>query len=133
MVWAGPTDPWVGWGPVGGWLGGRLKAAGYPVWTWIDPSRKGSIESLAHRVGSRLARDVPQGPLMAVTHSLGGIILRHLSRQFECEASVLLAPPNGGARVARRAVGKSMLRWYLGPALQDLAQPRPFRTCRPPV
>ncbi len=58
-----------------------------------------------------------------VTHSLGGILLRHyLQQQLIPELSkiVMLSPPNHGSEVADELVGWLPYRWIMGPPGQQL-------------
>ena len=70
---------------------------------------------------------------MAVTHSLGGIVLRHLSDRFNWGPCVMLAPPNTGSRAAQWGVQYRLAHLLFGPVLEELAQadrwpPPPPRT-----
>lgn len=87
------------------------------------PSRRGSIASISEEVACRISEELPGRPLLAVTHSMGGIILRHLSDRFDWQGCVLVAPPNAGSRAARLAHRLPPVRWFLGPALAELGHP----------
>ncbi len=110
----------------------RLEAAGHPTWSCTYPSRREPIEGLAEYVARRVEAEV-EGPLMAVTHSLGGILVRHLAERLPWERVVMLAPPNTGSSVARALQDLKLFRWLFGPAGQEVgdgarwpAPPSPF-------
>lgn len=65
-----------------------------------------------------------------VTHSLGGIVVRHLlaleapwRRRLDVGGVVLIAPPNRGARLAALLKRNTAFRLLAGPAGQQLADP----------
>lgn len=107
----------------------RIEAEGYPTWHYTYPSRKRSIPELATEIGDRIAVDLDGRPLAAVTHSMGGIILRHLAERFDWTHSVMLAPPNRGSAVAEGLRDWWTFRRLYGPAGQQVADgsdwPRP--------
>ena len=98
-----------------------LEAEGYTTWSLTYPSRTRSIVDLADWVGDRIEEN-HAGPLRAVTHSLGGIIVRFLADRFEWKSTVMLAPPNQGSLIARRLRGTAPYKWYYGPAGLDVAE-----------
>lgn len=110
-----------------------LEADGYPTWARTYPSRRLSIDGLAALVGDWIERDLPDRELMAVTHSLGGILVRHIGARLPWRRIVMLAPPNGGSVVAERMAGVGLYRWVFGPAGQDVASgegwPQPPAPC----
>ena len=48
-----------------------LALAGYPTWSKSYPSRKAPITVLADEIAREVERDLPNTPLVAVTHSMG--------------------------------------------------------------
>lgn len=59
-----------------------------------------------------------------VTHSMGGIVLRHLGDRFPelvRERAVLLAPPNQGSEIIDWLEGFPVSRWALGPGGMSLS------------
>lgn len=84
----------------------------------------------------RILAEVGPGPIYGITHSLGGIIARHLADSLPWEALVMLAPPNSGSRLARAASRGPILDLFCGPAGRELssellpldwpAPPKPF-------
>jgi len=103
----------------------HLERAGFPTWARSYPSRRMPIAAVAELVASWIARDLPGRPLAAVTHSLGGIIVRHIGARVPFSRVVMLAPPNHGSRVSRALHEQSIFRWFYGPAGQEMAAPAP--------
>ena len=101
----------------------RLEAAGWDTWSTTYPSRRVSISECADEVARRIKERIPDRPLLGVTHSMGGIVLRHLTNRFDWKGAVLVAPPNRGSRSAAWAYQFAVLRRVFGPALGELAQP----------
>ena len=105
-------------------LGRALAAAGFPVWACDYPSRRRGIAEAAAGLADRLAAELPGRPLAAVTHSLGGIVIRHLGDpRLDWRRIVMLAPPNHGSQVAAAFAGNRLFRWFYGPAGGELADP----------
>lgn len=101
-------------------LGRALRAAGFETWSHTYPSRRHSITYLADALTEQLA--ALDRPLCAVTHSLGGVIVRHLhDPRLRWERIVMLAPPNQGSRLAAGLVRNPLFRWFYGPAGSELA------------
>ncbi len=98
-----------------------LESNGYPTWARTYPSRRLGVEALAAEVASWIRADLGDQPLLAVTHSLGGILLRHMADQLDWRGAVLLAPPNNGSRLARAFNDVPLFRWLYGPAGIDVA------------
>lgn len=96
-----------------------LESHGYPTWSCTWPSRQ-EVGAAAHEVAAWIARDLGDRPLVAVTHSLGGILVRHLPPEVRVQKVVMLAPPNRGSRVALELRGFGPFRWFYGPAGQQV-------------
>lgn len=107
-------------------MGRALRAAGFEVLAIDYPSRHRSIAELSRDVADRIAQAHPGRPLHAVTHSLGGIVFRHLhDPRLAWQRAVMLAPPNHGSRTAASYAGRRLFRWFYGPAGQELADADP--------
>ncbi len=103
-------------------LGRHLERAGFTTWSRTYPSRRLSIAASADHIADALARELPAGqPLAAVTHSLGGIVLRHVALRIPFQRVVMLAPPNQGSRLSRALRDRAVYRWFFGAAGQELA------------
>ncbi|MBI4578127.1 MAG: alpha/beta hydrolase [Planctomycetes bacterium] len=102
----------------------RLERAGYRTVAWTYPSLWWTIQDLGRDCRERLAvhdADPAVRTFHVVTHSLGGIILRHaltLGVPAKLGRVVMLAPPNRGSAWARRL--GPWLGW-LAPALRQLS------------
>lgn len=98
-----------------------LQAAGLLTWNCDYPSTRIPIEEAADHVARRLRSELVGRELFAVTHSLGGVILRHLGdRGLKWKRIVMLAPPNQGSRVAQMLRGLDLFQGLFGPAGQSL-------------
>jgi hypothetical protein len=103
-------------------LGRALEDAGFATWACDYPSRRAPIAEAAARVAEHIAAALPDRPLAAVTHSLGGVLLRHLADpRLDWQRVVMLAPPNQGSQVAGALAHTRWIRWFYGPAGQQLA------------
>ncbi len=97
-----------------------LDADGHPTWSCTYPSRELAVRDCAEYVRERLA-EVP-GPYVAVTHSMGAIVVRHLP-ELPWRGAVMLAPPSQGSRIAARLRHGRAFHWLYGPAGQDMGGP----------
>jgi hypothetical protein len=103
-------------------LADHLGAHGFDTWSHTYPSRRASIAEIARALADAIARDAPGRPLAAVTHSMGGVVARHLhDPRLAWQRIVMLAPPNQGSRLARELATRAMFRWFYGPAGRELA------------
>lgn len=103
-------------------LGGYLRRHGFETWSHTYPSRQHSIAYLASALTEQLVEIASERPLHAVTHSMGGIIVRHLTDpRLHWSRIVMLAPPNQGSRLASGLVRNPLFKWFYGPAALELA------------
>jgi triacylglycerol lipase len=103
-------------------LDAHLRGHGFETWSRTYPSRRRPIAELASALGDAIARDAAGRPVCAVTHSLGGVVVRHLhDPRIAWDRIVMLAPPNRGSRLAGSLVTSTMFRWFYGPAGRELA------------
>jgi hypothetical protein len=72
-------------------------------------------------------------PVIGVTHSMGGLVLRALVSRFNWQGCVMLSPPNHASEMAGSVAAIPPLRWLMGPAFGELAcepvLPDPPRPC----
>jgi pimeloyl-ACP methyl ester carboxylesterase len=105
-------------------LARRLEAAGYPTWARSYPSRRTTIAGAAAALTEQIVAELGDRPLAAVTHSMGGVIVRHMhDPRLAWTRIVMLAPPNRGSRLAAALAGRPLYRWFYGPAGAELADP----------
>jgi triacylglycerol lipase len=103
-------------------LADHLAAHGFDTWCHSYPSRRAPIAEIARALADAIAREAPDRPLAAVTHSMGGVVARHLhDPRLAWQRIVMLAPPNQGSRLARELATRAMFRWFYGPAGRELA------------
>ena len=100
-----------------------IEGHGYETWSRTYPSRKMGVEELARTVGEWIVSDLGQQPVIGVTHSLGGILARHIGETVNWRGLVMLGPPNRGSRVAAALKPFPLYRWFFGPAGQEVADP----------
>lgn len=103
-------------------LGTFLRKRGFETWSQTYPSRRHSIAYLASALTEQLVDVARERPLCAVTHSMGGIVVRHLQDpRLRWSRIVMLAPPNQGSRLAAGLVRNPLFQWFYGPAGLELA------------
>ena len=103
-------------------LGKALRAAGFDTAARSYPSRQHSIRYLASEIADWIVDAAAGRPVSAVTHSMGGVIVRHLhDSRIRWERVVMLAPPNRGSQLAAALVKNPVFNWYYGPAGAELA------------
>jgi pimeloyl-ACP methyl ester carboxylesterase len=103
-------------------LGRVLRSAGFEPFARSYPSRRHSLSYLADEVGAWIVERAGDRPVSAVTHSMGGVLVRHLrDPRIHWHRIVMLAPPNRGSQLAAAMVRNPMFRWYYGPAGRELA------------
>ena len=103
-------------------LGKALRAAGFETASRTYPSRRHSLSYLAGEIAEWIVEHSGERPVSAVTHSMGGVLVRHLhDPRIHWERIAMLAPPNRGSQLAAGLVGNPVFRWYYGPAGAELA------------
>lgn len=111
-----------------------LEEAGYEPVAIGYPTLTSSIEAAAAVVADRLAQ-LGDRPLCAVTHSMGGVLIRHLrDDRVTWKRIVMLAPPSQGSAVARAvqaAVGADVFKQL--PAASTLGTTTPTTWPYPPA
>jgi pimeloyl-ACP methyl ester carboxylesterase len=99
-----------------------LRGRGWEALSRSYPSRRRPIAELAGELADWIAARAEGRPVSAVTHSRGGVIVRHLhDPRIRWERIVMLAPPNRGSRLAAALATNPVFRWYYGPAGAELA------------
>ena len=105
-------------------LAARLERDGFAPRLLDYPSRHHPIAELVERfVRPQIDALADGGPVHAVTHSLGGILVRAYAERHglpDGSRVVMIAPPNRGSEVADLVAGLPPLRWWYGPALGEL-------------
>jgi hypothetical protein len=111
----------------------HIAAAGWETRNVDYESRRVSVRDAAESVSTQLGDLRVEQPLIAVTHSLGGIILRALRSRFNWQGCAMMAPPNHGSEMASWTSGIAPIRWLMGPALIELGSepswPSPPKPC----
>lgn len=103
-------------------LARHLRARGFEAFSRTYPSRRHSIAYLASEVADWIVEHAGERPISAVTHSMGGVIVRHLhDPRIHWQRIVMLAPPNQGSQLAAAVVANPVFRWYYGPAGLEMA------------
>jgi pimeloyl-ACP methyl ester carboxylesterase len=107
-------------------LGRVLRARGFDTHSRTYPSRRHSIAYLAEEISEWIVEHAGDRPVSAVTHSMGGVIVRHLhDPRIRWARIVMLAPPNQGSQLAAAVAANPVGRWYYGPAGAELAEGAP--------
>lgn len=105
-------------------LARRLEREGFRPRLLDYPSRRHRVAELVeHFVRPEIDALRDGGPVHAVTHSLGGLLVRAYAERYglpDGSRVVMIAPPNRGSEVADLVAGLPPFRWWLGPALEEL-------------
>ncbi|MEZ4365191.1 MAG: hypothetical protein R2939_02750 [Kofleriaceae bacterium] len=102
-------------------MAAALRRAGFETWSQTYPSRRQTIGDAARSLTEAIVAVAGARPLLAVTHSLGGIVWRHMhDPRLRWRRAVMLAPPNAGSELARALSSRALFRWFYGPAGAEL-------------
>jgi triacylglycerol esterase/lipase EstA (alpha/beta hydrolase family) len=82
-------------------LADALDAAGYAPHLIRYSTLAASPQAAAGAVQAQLQDTFGARPIFAVTHSLGGVLIRYLRKPLAWKRIVMLAPPNQGSAIAR--------------------------------
>ncbi|MDA8094733.1 MAG: alpha/beta fold hydrolase [Betaproteobacteria bacterium] len=114
-----------------GWVLGllrrRLARCGLAARVFSYPSLQEPLDAAAEHL-AQFAAGLPDCPLHFVGHSLGGLVVLRLLRdypEYRNGRVVLLGTPMQGSRVARRLAHAPWLRALLGPHADALTRPAP--------
>ncbi len=110
----------------------QLRAEGYDPHVYSYASRRLTIVEAAEDVRARIHSDLGDQPFHAVTHSLGGILMRLVGNDLNLQRMVMIAPPNQGCLAARGLAGHPLYRWFYGPAGQGVLTPEDWPVPRAP-
>lgn len=109
---------WRGWHAMEP-LARMLREEGFSTLNIPYPSARLPIPVLAERVAQTIRRDSNGQAACWITHSLGGIIARHILADPDAprpQRLIMLAPPNSGSEIVDWADGHPLIRQLLGPA-----------------
>ena len=102
-------------------IGRYLRAHDFETFGRTYPSRRHSLSYLADEVTEWIVDHAAGRTVSAVTHSMGGVLVRHLhDPRIRWGRIVMLAPPNGGSQLAAALRTNPLFRWYYGPAGREL-------------
>jgi pimeloyl-ACP methyl ester carboxylesterase len=114
-------------------LEASIAGAGFETRNLAYRSRCCSIREAAEEVSAQLGDLRIEHPLIGVTHSMGGVVMRALASRFNWRGCVMLGPPNHASGLAASTSRMRLFRWLMGPACIELGQelrwPDPPRPC----
>lgn len=117
-----------------GWLGLRLRLAGYSVsYFSYSAAREGFIDCVA-RLQAHIRAHANKGDYLVAAHSLGTVLVRAalVALPQPPRASFLIAPPTQACAMAKRFAGWRLFRWMTGECGQLLANADLMRKLPPP-
>jgi triacylglycerol lipase len=99
-----------------------LRSNGLQTWSRTYPSRRQPLPELASLVSDWILADLgTDARPMAVTHSLGGVLVRLMSSKIQFSRIVMLAPPNNGSQLATNLADLGLFQRVFGPAGAQIA------------
>ena len=106
-------------------IGRHLAKEGYKVINVNYPSRHDTVENLSLYLNRQIETKYTDRTkkINFVTHSMGGIVVRHYLANNELEnigRVVMIAPPNQGSDTADRLSQYKVVNYVMGPALIEL-------------
>jgi pimeloyl-ACP methyl ester carboxylesterase len=114
-------------------LEASIVGAGFETRNLAYQSRRCGVREAAEEVSFQLGDLRVEQPLIGVTHSMGGLVLRALASRFNWQGCVMLGPPNHASGLASSVSRIGLFRWLMGPACIELGKelrwPDPPRPC----
>jgi hypothetical protein len=114
-----------------------LRGAGYRVWNKAYPSLSETIETLSQQTideALQYCREHSDSSIHFVTHSLGGILLRHYLQTNNIDGLgkvLMLSPPNHGSEIVDKYKDNWLFRTVMGPAFLQLGTDGIVQTLQP--
>ncbi len=111
----------------------QIAEAGFETRNIGYRSGQWTVREAAKHVSDELGDLQVEHPLIAVTHSMGALVLRALTGRFNWKGCVMLGPPNHASGMAGCVAVIPPLRWLMGPACGELTReplyPDPPKPC----
>jgi pimeloyl-ACP methyl ester carboxylesterase len=104
-------------------IGAIAENAGHPVAYFGYPSRHATVGEHVASLRRFIMEHAPHENVHIITHSLGGIVLRHYLARYGAEEIgriVMIAPPHQGSEVIDTYGKNPLFRWWHGPVVDEL-------------